>query len=210
MFRYLTPAGVVLSLTACIMPPGEPTPSTSPPSQASAPPTPLQAPAAPAPSTDFSQNAVAQAVADWLGVSAETAATIVEQVFSDLGQPVGYVYGEEASGAIGPGLRYGRGTLVLRDIPEAAVFWQGPSIGWDVGANASKTFTLVYNLDRAGDIYRRFPGVEGTAYLVGGVGINYQRADDVTLVPMRAGVGARLGANVGYLSYSREQKILPF
>ena len=147
--------------------------------------------------------------ADWLGGSAETAGSIVERVCCDLGEPVGYIRGEEASGAIGPGLRYGRGTMMFAG-QNVGVYWQGPSVGWDLGANASKTFTLVYDLPRAEDIYRRFPGVEGTAYLVGGVGVNYQRAEGVTLVPMRAGVGARLGANIGYLAYSREQRILPF
>ncbi|MEM9422052.1 MAG: EipA family protein [Pseudomonadota bacterium] len=182
-----------LGLSACVTPTGEPTKPA----------------AAPAPTTDFSQSAVATEVANWLGVSAETAATIVERVFSDLGEPQGFIRGEEASGAIGPGLRYGRGTLTLAG-QNVGVYWQGPSVGWDVGANASKTFTLVYDLPQAEGIYRRFPGVEGTAYLVGGVGVNYQRAEGVTLVPMRAGVGARLGANIGYLAYSRKQRVLPF
>ena len=159
---------------------------------------------------DFSRTGVVTAVGDWLGVSAETAGTIVERVFSDLGEPNGYIYGEEASGAIGAGLRYGRGTMILDDGTTRTVYWQGPSIGWDVGGNASKTFTLVYNIEGADDIYQRFPGVEGTAYLVGGVGINYQNAEGMTLVPMRAGVGARLGANIGYLAYSRDARIWPF
>ncbi|MEM9989820.1 MAG: EipA family protein [Pseudomonadota bacterium] len=158
----------------------------------------------------FTESEVVGAVEDWLGVSAETAGRIVKQVFADLGTPNAYVYGEEASAAIGPGLRYGRGTLLMNDNSTQAVYWQGPSIGWDLGANASKTFTLVYNLPTPDTIYQRFPGVEGTAYLVGGVGVNYQRAEGVTLVPMRAGVGARLGANVGYLAYSRDARLWPF
>ncbi len=193
MFARSLAALAAVSLAACITPRGEP----------------AKPAAAPAPTTDFSQSTVADEVADWLGVSAETAGSIVERVFSDLGEPVGYIRGEEASGAIGPGLRYGRGTMMLPG-QNVGVYWQGPSVGWDLGANASKTFTLVYDLPRAEDIYRRFPGVEGTAYLVGGVGVNYQRAEGITLVPMRAGVGARLGANIGYLAYSREQRILPF
>ena len=159
---------------------------------------------------DLTQSEVVTAVEQWLGVSAETAGTIVERIFADLGTPQGYIYGEEASGAVGPGLRYGRGTLLLNDNSTRQVFWQGPSIGWDVGANASKTFTLVYDIPNADMIFRRFPGVEGSAYLIGGVGVNYQRAEGITLVPMRAGVGARLGANIGYLAYSREQRIIPF
>ncbi len=158
----------------------------------------------------FTDSEVVSAVEDWLGVSAETAGTIVERVFSDLGTPQGYIYGEEASGAVGVGLRYGQGVMVLEDNRQRTVYWQGPSVGFDAGGNASKTFTLVYNIQDPDNIYQRFPGVEGTAYLVGGVGVNYQRANGITLVPMRAGVGARLGANVGYLAYSRGRNILPF
>lgn len=159
---------------------------------------------------EFTDGDIVVAVENWLGVSAETAGTITERVFADLGTPNGYIYGEEVSGAAGPGLRYGRGVLVLQDGRQRNVFWQGPSIGWDLGGNASKTFTLVYDMANPDDIYRRFPGVEGSAYLLGGVGVNYQRAEGVTLAPMRAGVGARLGANVGYLSYSRNSRLWPF
>jgi hypothetical protein len=158
----------------------------------------------------FTEDEVVSAVEDWLGVSAETAGSIVERIFGDLGRPNAYIYGGEASGAIGVGVRYGDGTLVTKIGDERKVYWQGPSAGFDTGANASKTFTLVYNLRDADDIYRRFPGVEGSAYFVGGVGVNYQRADEITLAPMRAGVGFRLGANVGYLAYSRRRNILPF
>lgn len=158
----------------------------------------------------FNDGDVVGAVESWLGVSAETAGTITERVFQDLGEPNGYIYGEEVSGAAGAGLRYGRGVLVLNDGRRRDVFWQGPSVGWDVGGNASKTFTLVYDIADPDDIYRRFPGVEGTAYLIGGAGVNYQRADGITLAPIRAGVGARLGANIGYLSYSRKSRWFPF
>lgn len=90
------------------------------------------------------------------------------------------------------------------------VFWQGPSIGFDTGANASKVFTLVYGMHNPDDIYQRYPGVSGSAYLVAGMGVNYQRRDDITLAPIRAGVGFRLGVNVGYLAYTRERHLLPF
>lgn len=159
---------------------------------------------------EYTQSEIVSAAEDWLGVSAETAGSIVERVFADLGRPTGYIYGGEGAVALTGGLRYGDGTLVMRDGRSRRVFWQGPSIGWDIGANASKTFTLVYDLEDPDDIYRRFPGVEGSAYLIGGVGVNYQRADMITLAPMRAGVGARLGANVGYLAYSRQRNLLPF
>ncbi len=180
----------------------------TPPPSAEAPP-PRQGQAA-ANDDAFQSSEVVEEIEEWLGVSAQTAGQLVERTFSDLGEPNAYIYGEEASGAIGAGLRYGRGTLVMADGRRQDVFWQGPSIGWDLGGNASKTFTLVYDLPTPDMIYRRFPGVEGTAYLIGGVGANYQRAENITLVPMRAGVGARLGANIGYLAYSREQRIVPF
>ena len=98
----------------------------------------------------------------------------------------------------------------MKQRPTTEVFWQGPSIGFDVGGNASRVFTLCYNLMYPDAIFRRFPGVEGSAYLVGGLGVNYQRAENIVLAPMRAGVGLRLGANIGYLVYSRQRNILPF
>lgn len=162
------------------------------------------------PQDTYDRGEIVDAMEDYLGVSAETAGSIVERLFAEQGRPNAYIYGEEGSGAIGVGARYGQGTLITKSGEVVKVYWQGPSVGWDVGGNVSKTFTLVYNLPRGDMIYRRFPGVEGSAYLIGGVGVNYQRADGITLAPMRAGVGARLGANIGYLAYSRERNILPF
>ena len=161
-------------------------------------------------SDTYTEGEVVEAVEDWLGVSAETAGSIIERIFADLGRPNAYIYGGEAAGAVGVGLRYGDGTLVTKTGEERKVYWQGPSLGFDLGGNAAKSFTLVYNLRDPDDIYRRFPGVEGTAYFIGGVGVNYQRADTITLAPMRAGVGFRTGANVGYLAYSRRRNVLPF
>jgi hypothetical protein len=112
--------------------------------------------------------------------------------------------------AITVGARYGRGLLYMKEKSAQEVFWQGPSIGFDMGGNASRVFTLCYNLYYPDAIYRRFPGVEGSAYLIGGLGVNYQRAEDMVLAPIRAGVGLRLGANIGYLVYSRQRNILPF
>jgi hypothetical protein len=143
-------------------------------------------------------------------VTAEAAGGAVERVFSDNGRPTAYIAGEEASGAITVGLRYGRGLLYMKNRPTLEIFWQGPSVGWDLGGNASRVFTLCYNLQYPDAIFQRFPGVEGTAYLVGGLGVNYQRASDITLAPIRAGVGLRLGANIGYLAYTRQRNILPF
>lgn len=158
----------------------------------------------------YSADEMIRSGSDFLGVTAESVGAVVERAFRDNGQPTGYIAGEEGSGAIALGLRYGRGLLYMKGRPTQEVFWQGPSVGWDWGGNASRVFTLCYNLQYPDAIFRRFPGVEGTAYLVGGLGVNYQRADNITLAPIRAGVGLRLGANIGYLAYSRQRNILPF
>jgi hypothetical protein len=147
-----------------------------------------------------------------LGIAAEAIGAAIERIFAEQGdRPTAYIAGEEASGAAGFGARYGRGALHMKDLSASQeVFWQGVSIGWDVGGNASRVFTLVYGLYHPDMLYRRYPGVEGTAYLVGGLGVNYQRADGIILAPIRTGVGLRLGANVGTMAYSRQRNILPF
>lgn len=158
----------------------------------------------------FEENEIIIAVADFFGTTAEAAGEAVSRIFREFGRPSGYIKGEEVAGAIGIGLRYGRGNLVLANGARRRVYWQGPSIGFDTGGNAAKVFTLTYNIFDPDQIYRRFPGVEGSAYFVGGIGVNYQKADDMVLAPMRAGVGLRAGANVGYLAYSRRRRINPF
>jgi len=157
----------------------------------------------------FSQDEIVTAVAGFFGTTAKAAGEAVERIFKDNGRPTGYIAGEEIAGAIGVGLRYGDGTLFLKAGPRRKVYWQGPSIGFDTGGNASKVFTLAYNLRDVDLIYRRYPGVEGSAYFIGGLGVNYLRADDITLAPMRAGVGLRAGANVGYLAFSRKRRVVP-
>jgi hypothetical protein len=171
----------------------------------------------PAPSNDgrpprptYSTDEIVNAVSDFFGVTAEAAGSAVERVFKDNGRPTGYIAGTEGSGALVFGGRYGKGLLYMKGEDAKEIYWQGPSVGWDWGGNASRVFTLCYNLQYPDAIFRRFPGVEGTAYLVAGIGVNYAKADDITLAPMRAGVGLRLGANVGYLSYSRKRHINPF
>ncbi|MFW5660382.1 MAG: DUF1134 domain-containing protein [Oceanicaulis sp.] len=159
----------------------------------------------------YSRDEMVEAAADFFGVTAEAAASALERVFSDLGRPVGYIAGEEVAAAAGVGLRYGEGYLTLKGSGERQkVYWQGPSVGFDAGGNASRVFTLVYDLRDTDRLYQRFPGVEGTAYFVAGLGVNYQRADEITLAPIRSGVGLRAGANVGYLSYSRQRNWIPF
>jgi hypothetical protein len=162
------------------------------------------------PAPTYSRDEMVNRVSDFMGVTAESAGAAIEKIFSDKGRPTGYIAGEEGSGAALIGARYGRGLLYMKQRPTTTVFWQGPSVGFDAGGNASRVFTLCYNLQYPDAIFRRFPGVEGTAYLIGGLGVNYQRADDITLAPIRAGVGLRLGANLGYLSYSRTRHNLPF
>ncbi len=158
----------------------------------------------------FSEGETAEAVADFFGVSAEAAASTVERIFADQGQPTAYLAGQEASGAIGVGLRYGEGYLSMKTGGTSEVFWQGPSIGFDIGGDASRVFMLVYDLHNPEFIYRRFPGVEGSAYLIAGMAVTYKSVEGVTIAEIRSGAGARLGANVGYLNFSREKRIVPF
>lgn len=157
----------------------------------------------------YSRDELVNAVSDFFGVTAEAAGSIVERVFRENGQPTGYIAGEEGSAAIAVGLRYGKGLLYMKNREASPVYWQGPSFGWDFGGNASRVFTLCYNLQYPEAVFRRYPGVEGSAYLIGGLGVNYQRAEQITLAPIRAGVGLRLGANIGYLAYSRKRNWLP-
>lgn len=147
-----------------------------------------------------------------LGIAAEAMGGAIERIFADQGdRPTAYIAGEEGAGAMGIGVRYGRGALHMKDLTASQeIFWQGISIGWDVGGNASRVFTLVYGLYYPDMIYRRYPGVEGSAYLIGGLGVNYQQADGIILAPVRTGVGLRLGANVGTMAYSRQRNLLPF
>ena len=176
------------------------------------------APAEPAPGSSpsyppaetYSRDELVNKVSDFFGVTAEAAGAIITKAFKDNGQPTGYISGEEGSAAFTVGLRYGKGLLYMKNRQPETVYWQGPSVGFDVGGNASRSFTLCYNIQAPDEIYQRFPGVEGSGYFIAGLGINYQRADEITLAPIRAGVGLRLGANVGYLAYTRTRHILPF
>ncbi|WP_439541090.1 EipA family protein [Hyphomicrobium sp.] len=159
----------------------------------------------PPPSEDrhYSQNEIIQAGHGFFGAISKGLAEGVEYVFKSQGRPNGYILGEDAGGAFVVGLRYGEGRLFTKDAGEHKVFWQGPTVGYDAGAEGSKTMVLVYNLRDPAEIYERFGGVEGSAYLVGGVSVVFQKYNDVTLAVIRSGVGLRLGANVGYLKYTR-------
>jgi hypothetical protein len=158
----------------------------------------------------FTQQEIVDAAGSFFGKTSGTVGQAVERVFQDQGSPVGYIRGDEYAAAIGFGVRYGQGTLVMKDGQERKIFWQGPSIGLDTGGNASKVFTLVYNLQNPDGIYRRYPGVEGAAFFIAGIAVTYQRAEGVTLAPMRTGIGFRAGVNAGYTAYSKRRRAIPF
>jgi hypothetical protein len=168
------------------------------------------APASAADEDTFSQNEIVQAASDFFGTTTAAVAKAVERIFAEQGLPDAYIKGDEGSGAVVVGLRYGSGWLIRKGRTPLKVYWQGPSVGFDLGANASKSFTLVYDLRRPERLFQKFPGVEGSYYFIAGIGVNYQRADGITLAPMRTGVGLRAGVNAGYLTYTREQTLNPF
>ncbi len=158
----------------------------------------------------YDENEVVTEVAGFFGTTTEKAAQVVARIFKDQGQPNAYVRGEEAAGAFIGGLRYGKGELIRKGQEPRVVYWQGPSVGFDFGGNASKTFVLVYHLDDEDRLFKRFPGPEAAGYFIAGLGVNYQQRGDIILAPIRTGVGLRGGVNVGYLKYSRHRNWLPF
>lgn len=137
-------------------------------------------------------------------------ASVVERAVSEYGQPNGYILGEEGSGALLAGARYGEGQLYTRNAGTHKVFWQGPSFGWDIGGDGARVMMLVYNLPDTSAIYRRYVGVNGSAYLIGGFGMTVLSNHDIYVVPVRAGVGARLGVNIGYLKFTDQPTWNPF
>lgn len=137
-------------------------------------------------------------------------ASVIERAVSQWGLPNGYILGEEGSGAFVAGLRYGEGTLYTKNAGDLKVYWQGPSVGFDWGGDGARTMTLVYNLPATNAIYQRFVGIDGSAYIVGGFGMTALTANNIVLVPIRSGLGLRLGANVGYLKYTPQATWNPF
>jgi hypothetical protein len=158
----------------------------------------------------FSVDEIKQAGHSFFGQVSMDLARVIEYAFQRSGRPNGYILGEEAGGAFIAGLRYGEGTLYTKDAGNHKVYWQGPSLGYDFGAEGSKTMVLVYNLSSPGQIFDTYAGIDGSAYLIGGVGITFLSRGDVALAPIRSGVGLRLGANVGYLKYTRAPTWNPF
>ncbi len=158
----------------------------------------------------YDQETMLQAAEGFFGSTTEGLAKLIEKAFKEQGRPNGYIKGEEASGAIGVGLRYGDGELTMKQSGSRKVYWTGPSLGFDLGGNASKVFVLVYHLPGPDKIFQRFPGVDGSFYYVGGAGINYQQRGSIILAPIRLGVGLRAGASVGYMHYTPEKTWNPF
>ena len=157
----------------------------------------------------YDQNTVIKDATAFFGKGAEGIGGVVEKALKDHGRPNGYIRGEEVSGAFVVGLRYGDGTLTLKNKGSRIVNWQGPSIGFDVGGDASKVFVLVYNLEKMDDIFQRFPAVDGSLYFVAGTSINYHQSGNIILAPIRLGVGLRFGINVGYMHYTRTKSWNP-
>jgi hypothetical protein len=163
-----------------------------------------------APPGSYSSREILETGHGFFGSVSKGLASVVEYAFQKQGRPNGYILGQDAGGAFIAGLRYGEGILYTKDAGTHRVYWQGPSIGYDVGAEGSKVMMLVYNLRDPEEIYQRFGGVDGSAYLVGGAGVTFQQNDGVIVAPIRAGIGLRLGANVGYLKYTRRPTWNPF
>jgi hypothetical protein len=165
--------------------------------------------AARADSDTYDETSTLKAAVDFFGQTTEGLAQVIAKAFREQGRPNGFVRGEEVAAAVTAGVRYGEGELVMKSGATRKVYWAGPSVGFDLGANASKVFVLVYDLPEAGAIFKRYPGVDGSLYYVGGVGMNYQHLDGVTLAPIRLGVGLRAGASVGYVHYRPEKSLNP-
>ena len=158
----------------------------------------------------YSMQEVVDAGHRFFGSTSGGLAAVVEKAFSSFGLPNGYVLGQEGSGAIVGGVTYGEGQLYTKNAGDHVVFWQGPSLGWDFGGEGSRTMMLVYNLEQVDQLYRRFLGVSGSAYVVAGAGFHVLKNNNQLLVPIKTGLGARLGLNVGYLKLTREPTWNPF
>ncbi|MFN3891518.1 MAG: DUF1134 domain-containing protein [Beijerinckiaceae bacterium] len=158
----------------------------------------------------FSTNELVQSGHQFFGSISQGLASVVEEATKRWGQPNAYILGQEAAGAFVAGARFGEGTMYTRNAGDLRVYWQGPSLGFDAGADGARTMMLVYNLPATNAIFRRYGGIDGSAYLVGGFGFTALVADEVVLVPIRAGVGARLGVNLGYLKFTPQSTWNPF
>jgi hypothetical protein len=161
-------------------------------------------------SDNYTSEELVETGGEFFGSVAQGLASLVERAVSQFGLPNGYILGEEAGGAISVGLRYGEGTLYTKNAGDLRVYWQGPSVGFDWGGDGARTMMLVYNLPATGAIYQRFAGIDGSAYFVGGFGMTALTANNIVVVPIRSGVGLRLGANIGYLKFTPNATWNPF
>lgn len=159
---------------------------------------------------EFSTEEVVESGHKFFGTISRGLAEVIEAAARKWGRPNGYILGQEASGAFVGGLRYGEGTMYTRNAGDIRVFWQGPSLGFDAGADGDRTMMLVYNLPMTRAIYRRYGGMDGSAYFVGGFGMTALVDEGVVVVPIRSGVGARLGLNVSYLKFTPRPTWNPF
>ncbi len=166
--------------------------------------------AKPADNSRFSPQEIVDAGHRFFGTVSRGLAQVVEQATSRWGQPNGYILGEEASGAFIGGLRYGEGMLYTKNAGDLRVFWQGPSVGFDWGGEGARTMMLIYSLPATEAIYQRFAGIDGSAYFIGGFGMTALTANNIVVVPIRSGVGMRLGANIGYLKFTPQATWNPF
>ncbi len=203
--RRLFIMGVLASLPLAPAMAQQPAPQPPPPQSAP----PQSAPPSSAPPR-YSSNEILDTGHRFFGGVSRGLASIVERAFSTWGQPNGYVLGQEGGGAFIGGLRYGEGVLYTKNAGDLRVYWQGPTVGWDVGGEGARTMMLIYNLPATNAMYQRFAGVDGSAYLVGGVGMTALSSGGIVVVPIRSGVGLRLGANVGYLKFTPQPTWNPF
>ena len=179
------------------------------------PPPPQQQPGPPPPPSPhrkdtFGPDEIVREGHRFFGTVSRGLAQVVEAAFSKWGEPNGYVLGQEGSGAFVVGLRYGDGKLFTRNAGDRRVFWEGPSVGFDTGGEGARTMMLIYNLPATDAIYQRFAGIDGSAYFIGGFGMTALTANNIVVVPIRSGVGLRLGANIGYLKFTPKATWNPF
>jgi hypothetical protein len=159
--------------------------------------------------TAYSDDEVVKAASDFFSNGAKGLSDVLAKVLKEKGRPVAYIRGEEAGGAVAIGVRYGHGELVFKGGPKRVVYWQGPSLGFDLGADAVKVFVLIYDLPNVDALFQRFPSVDGSLYFVGGVGVNYLQRDGISLAPVRFGVGWRQGIDLGYMHFTPTKRINP-
>lgn len=204
-------------LKAAASPAPAPAPSAAPAPASSAAPVASATPAAPLPPAQPAASAATYREDDLIGAAegvfgkgAEGLAVMIRDLLKKQGEPNAYIIGREGGGAVGFGVRYGSGTLHHKIEGEKPVYWNGPSLGLDVGASAAKSFVLVYNLYNTDDLYNLYRAAEGQAYLVGGFNVSYLRRGDVVLIPVRMGAGMRLGVSAGYMKFSKKQRWVPF